>query len=76
MEQQRNLIGTRVAELRQKLGLTQQELARKLQDNGYPFAYIDIVLMEGDQSSVTDLELMQLKKFFGTTYDYLIEGKK
>lgn len=74
--ERRNLIGTRIAELRQKLGLTQQELACKLQENGYPFAYIDIVLLEGDQSSVTDLELLQLKKFFGTTYDYLIEGKK
>lgn len=76
MEQNRNLIGTRVAGLRQRLGLTQQEFACKLRDNGYPFEYIDIVLLEADQASVTDIELMQLKKFFGTTYDYLIEGKK
>lgn len=72
----RNLIAKQLAQLRVERGLTQQELAEALQSQGYPFEFIDIVLLETDRASVTDMELQQLVNFFGTSYDYLIEGTK
>lgn len=76
MKHYRNLIAQQLATLRQSKGLSQSELAAQLRACGCPFEYMDIVLLETDRASITDLELQQLKNFFGTTYDYLIEGKQ
>lgn len=76
MEYCRNLIAKQPSHLRLKRGLSQRELAEQLRECGCTFDYMDIVMLESNRASITDMELKQLVDFFHTTYDYLIEGKK
>lgn len=72
----KNLISQRLIELRGKHGLSQRDLAQKLQLAGYDMDKNVITRIETNKRYVTDLELKALSKVFGVTYDYLIDGKE
>lgn len=73
---EKNLIGRRLIALREKHGLSQRDLARKLQLAGYDMDKNVITRIETNKRYVTDLELKALTEVFGVTYDYLIDGKE
>lgn len=73
---EKNLISQRLIELRGKHGLSQRDLAQKLQLAGYDMDKNVITRIETNKRYVTDLELKALSEVFGVTYDYLIDGKE
>lgn len=73
---EKNLISRRLVELRGKHGLSQRDLARKLQLAGYDMDKNVITRIETNKRYVTDLELKAFSEVFGVTYDYLIDGKE
>ncbi len=70
----KNLIGERLKLLRQKDGLSQRDLANKLQLIGIDMDKNVITRIETDKRYVTDFELQALKEIFNVSYDYLIDG--
>lgn len=73
---EKNLISQRLIELRGTHGLSQRDLAQKLQLAGYDMDKNVITRIETNKRYVTDLELKALSEVFGVTYDYLIDGKE
>lgn len=73
---QKNLINRRLVILRKENGLSQRDLAQKLQLAGYDIDKNVITRIETNKRYVTDLELQAFAKIFGVSYDYLIDGKK
>lgn len=73
---EKNLISRRLIELRGKHGLSQRDLARKLQLAGYDMDKNVITRIETNKRYVTDLELKAFSEVFSVTYDYLIDGKE
>lgn len=71
----KNLIGERLRELRKEKGLSQRDLARKLQLIGIDMDKNVITRIETNKRYVTDFELQALKEIFGVSYDYLIDGE-
>ena len=72
---EKNLISERLIELRRRDGLSQRDLARKLQLAGYDIDKNVITRIETNKRFVTDIELRAFAKVFNTTYDFLIDGK-
>jgi len=72
---EKNLISQRLVELRKQHGLSQRDLARRLQLAGYDMDKNVITRIETNKRYVTDLELHALCEIFGVSYDYLIDGK-
>ena len=70
----KNLIGERLKLLRQRDGLSQRDLASKLQLIGIDMDKNVITRIETDKRYVTDFELQALKEIFKVSYDYLIDG--
>lgn len=70
----KNLIGERLKFLRQRDGLSQRDLASKLQLIGMDMDKNVITRIETDKRYVTDFELQALKEIFKVSYDYLIDG--
>ena len=62
--EQKNIIGSRIRQLRMARKLTQDELAARLQVNGYNFSKLTIL--------VTDIELKGLCEFFETDPNSLL----
>ncbi len=73
---EKNLISQRLIALRGKQGLSQRDLAQKLQLAGYDMDKNVITRIETNKRYVTDLELKALSEVFGVTYEYLIDGKE
>mgnify|MGYP002625766243 CR=1 FL=1 len=71
----KNLISSRLVELREKHGLSQRGLAQKLQLAGYDIDKNVITRIETNKRYVTDIELRAFAQVLGTTYDFLIDGK-
>ena len=55
-------------------GMTQENLAAKLQINGGDFVRLTINRIEKGERSVTDYELVQLADILGVDIDYLVCG--
>lgn len=71
---EKNLIGERLKALRARDGLSQRDLAQKLQLIGIDMDKNVITRIETNKRYVTDLELRALTKIFQVTYEYLIDG--
>ena len=72
----KNLIASRLIELRKQYELSQRDLARKLQLAGYDMDKNVITRIETNKRYVTDIELKALSEVFHVSYDYLIDGSK
>lgn len=69
---QKNIIGSRIRQLRMARKLTQDELAARLQVNGYNFSKLTILRIELGKRLVTDIELKGLCEFFETDPNSLL----
>ena len=71
---EKNLISSRLIELRRQQGLSQRDLAHKLQLAGYDMDKNVITRIETNKRYVTDIELRALSQVLGASYTYLIDG--
>ena len=71
---EKNLISSRLKELRELHGLSQRDLAHSLQLAGIDMDKNVITRIETNKRYVTDLELKALSELFHVSYDYLIDG--
>lgn len=72
----KNLIADRMRKLRKKAGLSQKELAHRLQLLGVDVDINVIARLESGKRMVNDLELKALRETFQVSYEYLIEGEE
>ena len=72
---EKNLISQRLIALRKEQGLSQRDLAQKLQLAGYDMDRNVITRIETNQRYVTDIELKALAEAPDTTYSFLIDGQ-
>lgn len=72
---ERNLISSRLIELRKQQNLSQRDLARKLQLAGYDMDKNVITRIETNKRYVTDIELRALSNVLGVSYAFLIDGE-
>ena len=72
---EKNLISQRLIALRKEQGLSQRDLAQKLQLAGYDMDRNVITRIETNQRYVTDIELKALAEALDTTYSFLIDGQ-
>ena len=70
---EKNLISSRLKELRELNGLSQRDLARALQLSGTDMDKNVITRIETNKRYVTDLELKALSELFHVSYAYLID---
>ena len=68
----RNLIGARVTEARNKLGMKQVELLSKLQTAGVDISVPALSLLEGQKRPVSDIELNALADILNVSVDWLL----
>lgn len=73
---EKNLVSSRLIELRRQQGLSQRDLAHKLQLAGYDMDKNVITRIETNKRYVTDIELRALSQVLGVSYAYLIDGKE
>lgn len=73
---EKNLISSRLIELRRQQNLSQRDLAHKLQLAGYDMDKNVITRIETNKRYVTDIELRALSQVLGVSYAYLIDGKE
>ena len=71
---EKNLVSNRLIELRRQQGLSQRDLAHKLQLAGYDMDKNVITRIETNKRYVTDIELRALSQVLGVSYTYLIDG--
>jgi transcriptional regulator with XRE-family HTH domain len=71
---EKNLVSNRLIELRRQQGLSQRDLAHKLQLAGYDMDKNVITRIETNKRYVTDIELRALSQVLGVSYAYLIDG--
>ena len=69
----KNIIGAKVKMLRKAAGLTQRELAEKLQLEGGEFSDLTILRIEQGKRFVPDYEVVTLADFFGITANELLD---
>lgn len=72
---EKNLVSSRLIELRRQQGLSQRDLAHKLQLAGYDMDKNVITRIETNKRYVTDIELRALSEVLGVSYAYLIDGE-
>lgn len=72
---EKNLISQRLIALRKEHGLSQRELAYKLQLEGYDIDKNVITRIETNKCYVTDLEIKAFAQVFHVTYEFLIDGE-
>lgn len=68
----RNIIGARVTEARNNLGMKQFELLTKLQTAGIDMSIPALSLLEGQKRPVTDMELNALADILNVSVDWLM----
>lgn len=73
---EKNLISKRLIALRKKHYLSQRDLSRKLQLEGYDMDKNVITRIETNKRYVTDIEIRAFAHIFGVTCDYLIEDEQ
>lgn len=72
----KNLSGPRIRLLREKAGLSQEQLMAKLQLLGMDAERGVIKRIENGDRAVSDLELRLLSQIFHVSYQYLIDGEE
>lgn len=70
----KNIIGNKIKNLRKNAGLTQKELAEKLQLEGHEFSDLTILRIEQGKRFVPDYEVVILANYFGITTDELLKN--
>ena len=68
----KNICGARVREARKRLGLTQDDLAAKLQVSGVVLERNSISRMESGVRFIADFELLALSKILNVTPGFLL----
>jgi transcriptional regulator with XRE-family HTH domain len=68
----KNICGTRVREARKKLGLTQDDLAAKLQVSGVILERNSVSRIESGTRFIADFELLALSKILNVTPGFLL----
>ena len=68
----RNIIGARVTEARNKIGMKQVELLARLQTAGIDISTPALSLLEGQKRPVSDIELNALADILGVSVDWLL----
>lgn len=68
----KNIIGSKIKQLRVSKNLTQKALAEKLQLEGYEFSDLTILRIEQGKRFVPDYEVAVLAKFFNVSTDELL----
>ena len=71
----KNIIGKKVKGLRKASGLTQRQLAEKLQLLGHDFTDLTILRIEQGKRFVPDYEVVILADYFGITTDELLKDE-
>lgn len=71
---EKNLVGPRLRVLRERDGMSQRDLARRLQLVGMDMDKNVITRIETNKRYVTDLELRAIATIFNVSYQYLIDG--
>ena len=66
---------SRLIELRNQQGISQRDLAHKLQLAGYDMDKNVITRIETNKRYVTDIELRALSEVLGVSYAFLIDGE-
>lgn len=69
---ERNMVGVRVTEARQRVGMKQSELLAKLQVAGINISVPALSLLEGQKRPVTDFELSALADALHVSVDWLL----
>ena len=69
----KNIIGPRVRMYREQAKLSQRALAEKLQLMGYDSSDLTILRIESGKRFVPDYEVKALAKFFGISYQDLLD---
>ncbi len=69
----KNIIGSNLKKLRKEKGLTQKELAEKLQLNGHEFSDLTVLRIEQGKRFVPDYEVVALANFFEISTDTLLK---
>ena len=72
---EKNLVSSRLIELRKQQNLSQRDLAHKLQLAGYDMDKNVITRIETNKRYVTDIELRVLSQVLDVSYAFLIDGK-
>ncbi len=68
-----NICGGRIAKLRTQMGISQRELADRLQLLGLDIDKNAIQRIEAGKRFITDIELVAIKRFFRVSYEDLLE---
>ena len=68
----RNIIGARVTEARNRIGMKQIELLAKLQVAGIEISVPALSLLEGQKRPVSDKELTALADILGVSVNWLL----
>lgn len=71
----KNLISKQLITLREKHGLSQRDLAQKLQLVGYDMDKNVITRIETDKRHVTDIELKAFTEVFQVSYEELLDAE-
>ncbi|WP_026100965.1 helix-turn-helix domain-containing protein [Synechococcus sp. PCC 7336] len=69
-----NIVGPRVRWMREKLQLTQDELAGRLARYGITLDYVKIGQIENGKRRVIDWELVAMAKALGVSITWLLSG--
>ena len=69
----KNIIGSKVKSLRKAAGLTQKQLAEKLQLQGIEFSDLTILRIESGKRFVPDYEVVALAEYFDISTDELLK---
>ena len=67
--QSKNIIGTRVKELRKAQGISQKTLAARLQTEGFEFTDLTILRIEQGKRFVPDYEIVAIANYFHISTD-------
>lgn len=70
----KNVIASRLVELRNQCGYSQRELAEKLQLADFNIDKNLITRIETNSRYVSDFEIKVFSEFFGISYSYLLDG--
>lgn len=69
----KNIIGPNIRALRKAAGLTQRDVAEKLQLEGFDFTDLTILRIENGTRFVPDYEIKALAHIFGVAYEELLD---
>lgn len=67
-----NICGIQIAKLRTQMGISQRELADRLQLLGLDMDKNAVQRIEAGKRFVTDIELVTIKRFFNVSYEELL----